>query len=115
MVISSAHLWTIFLVGCLGGCLGEVARWYQLRETGLLPQYAKKVFYWLITLAMIAAGGGLAVIYGLKDPQALLVVNIGLSAPLIIKTLAANVPSSQPTGVAPPPKTPRVQQFLAGR
>jgi len=116
MVISSKEGAVIFLMGCLGGLLGELSHWYQLRESGNYPDYAKKAIYWIVTLGMILAGGGLAVAYGIKDPNAILIINIGLSAPLIIKALSASVPSSLPKGLLPGQKPPAtLHNFLSGR
>lgn len=89
--------WPIFGVGCGGALLAELARWYSLREAPTLPEYAKKLHYWLITALMIAAGGGLAIAYGFEKAQSvLLVINIGASAPLIIKALASATPPDVP-------------------
>lgn len=82
----------IFLVGCFGGLLAEIAKWYQLRESLELPSYLRHPSYWLITFLIIVAGGGLAVLYGVDKKSAILVANIGLTAPLIIRALAGTIP-----------------------
>jgi hypothetical protein len=105
----------IFLVGCLGGVLAEIARWYELRTSVGFPAYAREWKYWLATLFMILAGGALAIAYGVDSKNAILVANIGVSAPLIIKGLAAAAPSSTGRGFAPRAFRPSLQAFLAGR
>jgi len=88
-------LW-IFVVGFVGGCLGEFLTIYELRKSdpGTLPRYLSSPFYWIMSLIMAAMGGGLATVYGFKEVQAIVVLNIGGSAPLIIKSLIS--------GFAPP-------------
>lgn len=95
-----------FLVGCFGGLLGEMVKWYQLKDSAHMPDYARNALYWIITVLMILSGGGLALLYGVDLKNALLVANIGLSAPLIIKALAGIIPvetapASQPVPVGP--------------
>lgn len=92
----------IFLGGAAGGLLAQLANWYALRDSPNLPEYMKKTFYWIVTIAIIAAGGVLAILYGTTNVSALLAVNIGASAPLIIKALAATTPPPPP----PPPHVP---------
>ena len=93
--------WTVFIVGFAGGFLADLLALYELRhiDPASLPTYIKSKFYWVMNIVMACLGGGLALLYGFKDVNALLVVNIGASAPLIIKSLATNAPRIQPTKV----------------
>ena len=81
--------WQVFLVGAFGGFLVELLRWYKLKESPSLPDYASRRIYWVLTVLMILAGGGLAVLYGLGPINAVTVANIGASAPALIGALAA--------------------------
>jgi hypothetical protein len=112
---------TVFALGVLGGALGELLKWYQLRESPNLPEYTKKPFYWIITVLMILVGGMLALLQGLDGTKPLLALNIGISAPLILKGLANIVPSEKPPATkgvrGPEAQTakPRAIDFIAGR
>ncbi len=123
MMISG--LVAIFLCGMFGGALTEALRWYQLREAESLPAYARSPFYWAVTGAMIVIGGAVAVLYGTEPRNAILVLQIGISAPLIIKALAEakapalsqvkqgpRVPGFSMGGTAP---RASLVNFLAGR
>jgi hypothetical protein len=109
----------VFGVACLGGALLELYKWYRLRESPNMPFYVRRVSYWLITLAMTVAGGLLATLYGTAHVQAVLALNIGLSAPAILRTLAGSAPERQ---VASPGRRrsagnapgPSLRGFLAG-
>jgi hypothetical protein len=106
--------WPVFLVACVGGSLAELLRWWQLRESPSLPAYARSPFYWAVTVAMILAGGLLATFYGLEPTSAVLVANIGMSAPLIVKALAASAPAA-PGGARDIVPEASLSGFLAGR
>lgn len=108
--------WTVFAVGCCGGLIGELFKWYQLRESTSFPAYSSSPFYWLITVAMVACGGLLALAYDLEKPTALLIGNIGLSAPLIIKSLAGSTTKPRTRGPGRSlHQEPSLREFLAGR
>ncbi len=82
--------------GVFGGFLAELLGLFKLRHEapGTFPEWLKSPFYWGVTVVMILAGGGLVVAY-LKSQftlNALLAVNIGASAPLILGTLISQVP-----------------------
>jgi len=81
---------SVFLCGVFGGFLGELLKWYNFRTVKKLPRYLKSPFYWFITILIILSGGLLAILYGYDDINAILAVNIGLSCPLIVRTLAYN-------------------------
>jgi hypothetical protein len=81
--------WQVFLVGAFGGSLVELLRWYKLKESASLPDYASRRMYWVLTVLMILAGGGLAALYGLGPINAVTVANLGASAPALIGALAA--------------------------
>jgi hypothetical protein len=124
MVISG--LIPVFLCGCFGAALAELLKWYQLREAEKFPEYAQRARYWVVTLMMMTAGGVLAALYGTEPKNAILILHIGLSAPLIIKVLAetkagpvtpgSQVPVTPGYSMGGHGKTePSLLNFLAGR
>jgi len=106
--------WIVFGVGSLGGVLAEVLKWYQLKEQPNPPAYFKSGMYWAITVIMALAGGLLAVIQQVDPKQLLLALNIGISAPMILKGLAAATPIQPPQAGGAPVK-PRTVDIIAGR
>ena len=109
-----------FLFGVIGGALGELLKWYALRESPNLPAYLRSPFYWVITVLMILAGGVLVLIQNVSDDNPWLAVNVGLTAPLILKGFASVIPVQPPKSGNVPftpgsGSTPTVLDFLAGR
>jgi hypothetical protein len=88
----------VFILGFLGGFVGELISLHGLRTAAPseLPKYIKSKFYWLMAFIMACAGGGLAALYGTDEVQALLAVNIGASAPLILRSFASSIPTIKP-------------------
>ncbi len=87
-----------FFYGLFGGLLAELLGLFKLRHEISLPSWLKSPFYWLVTCAMICAGGGVVIIY-LKSGMTLnplLAVNVGASAPLILGTLVSQAPPVDP-------------------
>jgi len=107
-----------FLYGVIGGGLGELLKWYAMRESPNLPEYIRSPFYWVVTFLMILAGGGLVLIQGVSPESPWLAINVGITAPLILKGFASAVPvkpaasGSVPFGAKP---KPGLLDFVAGR
>jgi hypothetical protein len=85
-----------FLYGIIGGLMTEVLGLFRLRQQSSkdFPEWIKSWFYWLATSLMIIMGGILVVVY-LKSGiefKAIVAVNIGASAPLIIGSLVSQTP-----------------------
>ncbi len=81
----------VFLVGFLGGILLELIHWYNLRREDNFPEYIRSPFYWGVSMLMAAAGGFLAVLYFGSRAQGMIVLHVGLSAPLIIQKLTTTI------------------------
>jgi hypothetical protein len=110
--------WTVLLFGVIGGALAEVLKWWQLHEDPTPPAYLKSVFYWGITLLMALVGGVLALAYKVDASEPLLAINIGASAPLILKGLASAVPPARPPAgqsFGGAPRKVGVLDMIAGR
>jgi hypothetical protein len=88
--------WIVFGLGIVGGLLAEALKWYQLRESSSPPVYFKSPLYWVVTLLMALSGGVLAVVNNGGSTSPLLALNIGISAPLILKGIATVTPVKPP-------------------
>jgi len=110
--------WTAFALGLFGGAVAELLKWYQLFQNSTnSAEYKKTPMYWIVTVLMIIASGILTAVYGDSVTSPVLAVNIGISAPLILKGLAGAAPALPGGGRAlrgePIPAT--VLNFIAGR
>jgi len=85
-----------FLYGIVGGLFAELLGLFKLRRqaTSDFPQWIKSIFYWIVTLCMIFAGGVLCIIYTKAgiELNPLIALNIGASAPLIIGSIVSHAP-----------------------
>jgi hypothetical protein len=91
--------WGALAYGVIGGALPEFLAVYRKRDE---PQKSAKVkrfwTWWLPTVGMIAAGGGLAFVY-VKSGNSLnpfLAINVGASTPLILGSLVSTTPTIPP-------------------
>ncbi|GID97437.1 hypothetical protein Adi01nite_68490 [Amorphoplanes digitatis] len=79
-----------FLLGTAGGLLAELVAVskYRLTKFEKWPSYIRGRAYWIMGFLWVATGGALACMYNAQSPLPVLVcVNIGASAPLIVRTL----------------------------
>jgi len=85
-----------FWWGVFGGVLVELLAWY--RDRASLAQALPWRKYWIATILMILAGGGLVCMYMQSDVKlnAIICANIGASVPLIIGALAGTAPRINP-------------------
>ena len=93
MVLEGAQ--AVFWVGCAGGALAELFHWWGLRAAPQLPAYAKSPLYWVITIAMVFAGGLVAWLYFGARAEAIIAAHVGISAPLILQKLATSIPDTK--------------------
>ena len=80
------------LWGITGSALVELHSLYGLRKRNRLPAYISTKFFWIMTILMILAGGLIVAMY-IESGASLspfMAVNLGGSAPLIIKSLSDN-------------------------
>lgn len=93
-------LWPVFACGLFGGFAIEVLRWWRIKDADNLPAYASSPFYWTVTVLMILVGGILAVLYGVDSRSAIMVVNVGASAPALLSTIAKSPTAAADLGGA---------------
>src|SRR5437764_8663930 len=91
--------WAIFIAGLAGGLVGEFLTLYEesRNDPAARIRHNRDRFYWMMSLAMALAGGGLALLYNFKEVNVFAVLNIGASAPVFLKTgLARFAPPAEP-------------------
>jgi hypothetical protein len=92
--------------GIVGGILGELVNIFELRQKAPRdwPEWMRLRSYWYITAAMIIAGAVLVFLHERSGASfqnnGWLAVNIGASAPLLLRQLTAG--SSKPPGPTDP-------------
>src|SRR5262245_35452261 len=101
----------VFGVGIAGGAANELLHWWGLRENPNLPEYAKRAFYWIVTLGMILLVGGLAWLQLGSHADALITFQIGLAAPMLLQKLLKAGPEQ---GGGMGSTQPSVRDFLRG-
>lgn len=84
--------WAVFGAGLMGGVCTELLHWWNLRQQEVLPAYAMRPFYWIITGLLILAGGGVAVLYFGSHADGMIVLHVGAGTPLILQKLASSIP-----------------------
>lgn len=85
----------VFGIGCAGGVIAELLHWWNLREAPQFPDYGSSPLYWIITIAMIVAGGFVAWLYFGERAEAIIALHVGISTPLILQKLVTSVPQIQ--------------------
>jgi hypothetical protein len=91
-------MWVTFLFGFLGASLSNVLSVYEFAKlpSTARPPYLTNAFYWLSVFLLSCLGGGLTLLYetsGTHLPP-LLALNIGASAPLLMKAAAVSIPKT---------------------
>ena len=88
----------LWVWGLLGGVGGELPQWFRIRHEPL-PDWAKRPFYWVVSIIMITFGAVFVLMYQSSGVELnpILAANIGASAPLALSSLSTTVPS--PTSV----------------
>lgn len=98
--MNSLAAWEACALGMFGGVLAELLGIFRIRRqlATRTPKWFRSPVYWIVTTGMILAGGGLAGIYVLSgiELKAILAVNVGASAPLLIAALAGQTPEISP-------------------
>lgn len=87
---------TTFLCGMGGSIAIELVALYEAYQTEpfRLPERYSKFWFYVIRILLAMAAGGLAVAYEIDEP--LLAVNVGVSAPLLLQTLARGLQHGGP-------------------
>lgn len=82
-------------VAIAGGFAAEMLHWYALsRKPGGSEKYKVHTIYWVTTLAMIAFGGLMPLLYIQGSASALLCFHLGAATPIILQKLVANLPTA---------------------
>lgn len=110
-----------FWWGIAGGLAAEVLHWWRLFRNASagaspnFPVYARSPIYWILTVVLIGFGGVLVAAYSSSGTElsAILALNLGASAPLILQSLATQAPKVSRDAV-PVGANPTIGNFLSG-
>jgi hypothetical protein len=92
------------IFGLAGGILAELAGWYKLRYQPKPPAFLHSPRYWIVTIGMILAGGFLVFVYlrAQFELNPIIAMNVGASAPLIIRNFGGTLPPNPGTSNGTP-------------
>lgn len=108
-----SELAPVFLAGAFGGLANELLHWWGLRRDADFPEYAKRAFYWTITLAMILVGAGVATMQLGAGGDPPIAFQIGLLAPMLLKKMSSAA-ALEPEGAQGADRKPSLRRFLKG-
>jgi hypothetical protein len=97
-MILTSRLW-IFVAAFAGGCLGEFLTLYEESRNDPIARKkrSRDSFYWVMSFGMALLGGVIAILYDFEKINVFAAVNIGASAPVLIKSgFASFAPSAKP-------------------
>jgi hypothetical protein len=77
----------LFILGVVGGALPDVIRIIKMKDQESLPNYLKKVNFWLGLFLLVLLGGLAAWLLGAQDPKT--AIGMGFAAPEAFSRLAA--------------------------
>ncbi|MGA8431343.1 MAG: hypothetical protein WB729_16090 [Candidatus Sulfotelmatobacter sp.] len=94
-MILTSRLW-IFIAAFAGGCLGEFLTLYEesRNDPSVRTRKIRDFFYWRMAFIMALVGGALAILYDFKEIHVFAAINIGASAPVLIKSGFASFTAS---------------------
>mgnify|MGYP000119330111 CR=1 FL=1 len=84
----------VVAVGMAGGVLAELLHWWNLRQHAVLPDYARRPLYWVITSAMVLSGGLVSYLYFGSNADGILALHIGAATPILLQKLVTSLPES---------------------
>jgi hypothetical protein len=91
--------WAIFLVATAGGFLGEFLTLYEESRNDPSAEIRRKHnrFYWVMSVLMALAGGGVALGYGYREMHIFGALYLGASAPVFLKSgISSFAPPAKP-------------------
>ena len=86
--------WEAFAFSCAGALGVQILHWLSVARKGRWPQCSKSTVHWLLTAGLILISGVVgAAVFHSRAFDALLAMQVGVSAPLLINQLGRTVPT----------------------